>query len=687
MNNLKINNIIFIYMNNLRSNQIEAVKRFKEYYYDFINNDEYNTRGILSMCCGSGKTRTYYEIIKKCISLNEKLFIYTTSRILLIQGIVQDIIEWIYREHIDIDILIKVSDFNIKTIKTEIITKNNNDPLFKVKDFESFFNKIKKKNIILLGNDEKNLEDSLKSRYILDGKKILIITTYDSINKIIKGISNYNKNSNDKIIPDLLTCDESHHLVSSDNNIITARTIFEENSNFTPAKYLFMTATPLKIIKRNNTDDYINNDIIYSMDNEDKYGKIFYEYSFYEGICDKYILNFDVIFLCEKNTIDKAIEDIKFKIKDDKHNEQQFLYFNIISQYLLKTIIKYNLKHTLVYLSNKAKVKILYDILQKNINDNKLDNNIGYIISDQKKKDRKNNLKIFETYNGKSKILLTVDIFNEGIDIPICDSILFAEERNSETTIIQNIGRCLRIHKHKEKAYVILPTKIYTFENMEENAFSSKFKKIRYICDILKKPLNYENSRYYIRKTKGDNKTFKNENDEEYINEKSGLVDDIITLKGNETEQSYINDDIKNKITDMSKIILNSYEIKSSFSEKLANINLEELKYKVQNAKITNLYDLTIFFTQKCIIIDKPHLYYKNDWLCYGDFLFNKIYTYEEARKIIQSLNLNNIKSPKEWYDYYNNIINLAFKNNCDVELINKIIYIPYDPKTYYLHP
>jgi hypothetical protein len=47
---------------------------------------------------------------------------------------------------------------------------------------------------------------------------MIIISTYDSIDKIIRGISNYNNdinNENNNIIPDLLVADESHNLVSS----------------------------------------------------------------------------------------------------------------------------------------------------------------------------------------------------------------------------------------------------------------------------------------------------------------------------------------------------------------------------------------------------------------------------------------------------------------------------------------
>jgi superfamily II DNA or RNA helicase len=502
------------------------------------------------------------------------------------------------------------------------------------------------------------------------------------------------------IIPNLLVCDESHNLVSNDNDLKIAKLLLEENEGedgikFEPSKYLFMTATPLKIIKRNKNDDFKNDDITYTMSNEDKYGKVFYEYTFYEGINDKYILDFDVIYLTDIDTNDEdnklALEELKYI--DDKQ-EQQEIYFNIVAQYLLKTIDIYNLKHTLVYLSNKSKVHSLYKILNDYIKKDKLSNNVGYIISDQNKKEREFNKNNFETYDGTSKILLSVDIFNEGIDIPICDSILFAEERNSETVIAQNIGRALRkynnINYNKQKAYIILPTKIYTINN-NNTAFSSKFKKIREICDILREPPEINNPRYFERKTKGNFKKLKNLNDDENINEESGLVDNIISINDNicTNDKPDLDEDIIIKCNSISNIIFNSFEIESS-NGKLSNIKLDILKKIIQKEKIINLYTLHKY-TKDNYAIDKPHLYYKSDWICYGDFLFNKVYTYNESIEIIKSLNIDNIKSPKEWIEYYNDFIDLGFNTEYsllkddDKNILNKLIYIPYDPKTYYL--
>ena len=92
----------------LRNHQIDAREKFKRQYYE---NEE--TKGILSMCCGSGKTLTFYSIIKTCISkYNEGLFIYATSRILLVQSIVTDLFNWCYQDNLNLLILVKVSNLN-----------------------------------------------------------------------------------------------------------------------------------------------------------------------------------------------------------------------------------------------------------------------------------------------------------------------------------------------------------------------------------------------------------------------------------------------------------------------------------------------------------------------------------------------------------------------------------------------
>jgi hypothetical protein len=658
----------------LRNHQIEALKRFNKHYYE-----DMETRGVLSMCCGSGKTLTFYSIMKFCIQeKSERLFMYTTSRILLVQSIVADIFNWCYQDKLNLVILVKVSDLNLIRTREEILKKYKTES--EQNDFFNYFEN-NKKNIIVLG-DETNISDTLNSRYLHLKNNIVIITTYDSSSKIINAISECNK-LDDVITPDLLVLDECHNLVSEDK-IKSANNLLERNEDkiFNPLKYLFLTATPLKIIRRNKNSTYTDDIINFSMDNKEIYGDVFYEYSFYNGIRDKYIVDFDIIYLNEKHDTDY---DTITLIKSYNKEEEQQLYFTTVGKLLVKQMKQYNLKHVIVYLSNQNKVKILQEILEKIKNNN---HQINYVISDQTEKDKRNNIENFKKYeNGISKILLSVDIFNEGTDIPICDSILFAEERNSETVIVQNIGRALRLYNkngyHKQQAYIILPTKVYSVDDTEittdliNTTFSSKFKKIREICDMLKQPS--EETIYYKRKTKG----IKN-ND---INEQLSVPDNDINISLDETKQPeklLLTEQQLNNIDMVSERLVDNFNIYSC-NDKIGNITFDKLKKYIVDNEIVSL-QLYIECQSKLSLIEAAHFLFKSDWICYGDLIYNKTYSYNDAIQVIKTLNLDNINNAKEWNEYYNNNINKALNNEYyDEDLLNKLIYIPYNPKTFYL--
>lgn len=51
---------------------------------------------------------------------------------------------------------------------------------------------------------------------------------------------------------------------------------------------------------------------------------------------------------------------------------------------------------------------------------------------------------------GKLTFLFTVDLFNEGVDIPAVNTVLFLRPTNSMTVFIQQLGRGLRLHKDKD---------------------------------------------------------------------------------------------------------------------------------------------------------------------------------------------------------------------------------------------
>ena len=56
---------------------------------------------------------------------------------------------------------------------------------------------------------------------------------------------------------------------------------------------------------------------------------------------------------------------------------------------------------------------------------------------------------IAQLESGKLQALFTVDLFNEGVDIPRVDTVLFLRPTESATVFLQQLGRGLRLHREK----------------------------------------------------------------------------------------------------------------------------------------------------------------------------------------------------------------------------------------------
>ena len=72
-------------------------------------------------------------------------------------------------------------------------------------------------------------------------------------------------------------------------------------------------------------------------------------------------------------------------------------------------------------------------------------------------KQRMKHINDFENEN--IRILVTVNVLGEGINIPIADTCIFINNRESKINVIQCVGRILRIHPEKTISHIVLPCK------------------------------------------------------------------------------------------------------------------------------------------------------------------------------------------------------------------------------------
>lgn len=112
---------------------------------------------------------------------------------------------------------------------------------------------------------------------------------------------------------------------------------------------------------------------------------------------------------------------------------------------------------------------------------------------------RKNTIREFT--KAKKSIVCSSRVLNEGINIPIIDSVCFVDPRISISDIIQCIDRCLRLYNGKTKAYIIVP--IFA-DNLEGNHDKHTFDGIIKILKALKEA-DSDIEEYFQLRTAGKN--------------------------------------------------------------------------------------------------------------------------------------------------------------------------------------
>jgi len=203
-----------------------------------------------------------------------------------------------------------------------------------------------------------------------------------------------------------------------------------------------------------------------------------------------------------------------------------------ICEHLLK-----NYRNIIIYCNSQKEGKLINKLM------NKLQlNSSEYIDCNTSKKSRNN---IIEKYQkGDIPFLVNVRILVEGFDAPITKGVCFLHLPTNKTTLIQIIGRCLRLHPTKTIANIILP-------------FSSREDDKKNICNFLKVMAKNDSriKQSFENKTLGGYISIENTNDEnEDIEFKYNMIYDSFGILQN-GEEIWMNrlEDVKKYIDENSK--------------------------------------------------------------------------------------------------------------------------------------
>jgi superfamily II DNA or RNA helicase len=250
-------------------------------------------------------------------------------------------------------------------------------------------------------------------RFLERRSKYLIISTYQSSHLLLD------------VEFDLINFDEAHRTcgkykvdgeIDHSYNILLIRYTLG-------ARKLFYTATEKVIdeIKESKDDEDEENDDVdfISMDDE-RYGRTLFEYKLNEAIDDKYLTDYNIV-LIQKNPIDTIR---KFFAERRVKKLLIFCNRNRIAGELAQELKNQDFPLT-IYLDGTISVR-----------------------------HRNKEIERFKKMN--ESIIVSCRIFQEGINIPCCDSVMFYDNRESYVDIIQIIGRCLRLYKNKYMSYVFI---------------------------------------------------------------------------------------------------------------------------------------------------------------------------------------------------------------------------------------
>ncbi|WP_396022479.1 DEAD/DEAH box helicase family protein [Clostridium estertheticum] len=221
---------------------------------------------------------------------------------------------------------------------------------------------------------------------------------------------------------DYIIIDEFHHAAAGNySNIL---------EYFTPKFLLGLTATPERL------------------DNKDVFAlcdyNIVYEVRLKGAIDKGWLVPFRYYGVFDET------DYTKISFKNGKYDETELekaLMINKRSNLILKHYEKYNSKRALGFCSSRRHA--LY--MSKYFNENGI-KACAVISGEQNEFSMERRVAVDKLKTGKLNIIFSVDMFNEGLDIPQIDIILLLRPTESPTIFLQQLGRGLR--KYKDKKYV-----------------------------------------------------------------------------------------------------------------------------------------------------------------------------------------------------------------------------------------
>ncbi len=221
---------------------------------------------------------------------------------------------------------------------------------------------------------------------------------------------------------DLIVIDEFHHAA--------ARSYQRVLNYFQPKFLLGITATP---DRKDNKDVYAICD-----------GNVAYKIDFIEAVQRGWLAPFRYYGVYDDTDYSKI------KWLGNRYDEAELLQVQLreeMADKILKAWEKYKKTRTLVFCSSIKQADFLSEYFRKR--------NYRTVSLHSKQTDIPRDRAIAMLEKGELDAIFTVDLFNEGVDIPSVDTLLFVRPTESLTVFTQQVGRGLRLYEGKDYCVII----------------------------------------------------------------------------------------------------------------------------------------------------------------------------------------------------------------------------------------
>lgn len=297
---------------------------------------------------------------------------------------------------------------------------------------------------------------------------------------------------------DLIVCDEAHRTTgaSAASDDLTEQSAFtkvHDNRLVSAKKRVYMTATP-KIYGDNarvqaKTESYE----VSSMDDEEKFGPVFYRLSFGRAVDEGLLTDYRVIALTVSEDVvsevyQRAMADEEgFEITDAA---KVIGCWKGLADQGKKDGSGHPLKNAVAFCSTipesrriseyfERTVKAYIDYEREQGNDiSGMECAVQHVDGTMDMANRKDKLAwLADTSEERCHILSNVRCLSEGVDVPNLDAIMFLQPKKSRVEVVQAVGRVMRRFEGKDYGYIILPVVIpagYTPEEALNNTDAFK---------------------------------------------------------------------------------------------------------------------------------------------------------------------------------------------------------------------